>query len=92
MVAEGHCDSLFILTNVLDEATLIGQDSLYPSEELEWLATTTFNLAIDLYVAEKDDAGKELAVCSLRFAHAMQDKRLIEMIQAKMLRLGWRPE
>jgi hypothetical protein len=26
----------------------------YPSEELEWLATTLFNLAIDLYVAETE--------------------------------------
>ncbi|KIW20405.1 hypothetical protein PV08_00980 [Exophiala spinifera] len=36
----------------------------YPAEELEWLATTLFNLSIDLYVASSEtETDSEMAAC-----------------------------
>lgn len=78
-----------ILRDVLDEAAQIVQDTRYPSEELEWLATTAFNLAVDLYVAEKDDDGREMALRALVFADAMADKGFAMMLRDKMRKIGW---
>jgi len=40
----------------------------YPSEELEWLATSLFNLAVDLYVAERENLAKKWAEKALEVA------------------------
>lgn len=78
-----------ILRDALDEAAHVVQDKGYPGEELEWLATMTFNLAVDLYVAEKDDAGKKMTERALTFADAMASGGLAVVLRGKMRRIGW---
>ena len=81
--------SLEILRAALDEAAQVVQDSAYPSEELEWLATTAFNFAIDLYIAENDSQGKEMALRALTFADAMVDKGVAVVLKEKLRKIGW---
>ncbi len=42
--------------------------SVYPPEELEWLATTAFNRAVDFYCASDDDGCKRWAEKALTLA------------------------
>lgn len=44
----------------------------YPPEEVEWLATTTFNRAVDAYVAEDDEACQRLANLAIEFATCLE--------------------
>ena len=43
-------------------------NAIYPPIELEHLSTTLFNLAIDLYVAERDETATKMAKLALRIA------------------------
>jgi tetratricopeptide (TPR) repeat protein len=87
--AKNAAAELGILRQALDEAAHIVEDAGYPNEELEWLGATTFNLAVDLYVTEKDDAGKKMASRALIFADAMADKSFAAMLREKMRKIGW---
>lgn len=81
--------SLALLESIIDETAQLVQTTTYPGEELEWLATTIFNLAVDLYLAEKDDSGKQMAGRSLLFATAMEDRGLEVILRDKMRKIGW---
>ena len=50
-----------------------GVDGQYPEEELEWLATTTFNRAIDFYCASDEVACKRWAERALTLAGLFDD-------------------
>jgi hypothetical protein len=89
LVEETDCPNLALLKSIIEETAQLVQTVAYPKEELEWLATTIFNLAVDLYVAEKDDAGQEMAARSLLFATVMEDKGLEGMLRDKRGKIGW---
>ena len=45
----------------------------YPKTELEWLATTTFNHAVDYYLQEEDDKAKKWAEKAFVIAQWIED-------------------
>ena len=60
----------------------------YPREELEWLATTSFNHAIDLHFAEDEDAARVWADKALGLAIVAWDGvGLHKSLQERWLRL-----
>ena len=62
----------------------------YPAEELEWLATTTFNRAVDFYCVSQDAACKRWAEKALAVATTMSDGgQLRELLETKYLGLRW---
>jgi len=68
----------------------------YPAEELEWLATTLFNLAVDYYVGEKEEQGAKWARKAVELAHiratswdADDGGLLVSVLRGKMAELGW---
>ena len=72
----------------------------YPAEELEWLATTLFNLAVDFYVTEKEDLGRKWAKNAVEIADVLAesgrkdgdwdgDGLLAGVLRGKMAELGW---
>jgi hypothetical protein len=46
----------------------------YPKTELEWLATTTFNRAVDYYLQEDDEKAKKWAEQAFVVAQWMEDE------------------
>jgi hypothetical protein len=46
----------------------------YPKTELEWLATTTFNRAVDYYLQEDDEKAKRWAEQAFVVAQWMEDE------------------
>lgn len=44
---------------------------LYPAEEVEWLATTTFNRAIDAYCVSEEEKAQHLANIAVDFAECL---------------------
>lgn len=78
---------------------------LYPSDELHWLATMIFNLAVDLHFAGHAAPASEWAGYAIRLAdvltqnHALEDRSrkaggnggslLAEMLREKAARAGW---
>ncbi|MCJ1432892.1 hypothetical protein MMC27_002250 [Xylographa pallens] len=78
----------FLLNQVL---TLAKDGNMeYPAEELEWLATTSFNRAVDFYCASQDDACKRWAEMALGVANDIKDGgQLHELLQTKYLGLKW---
>jgi hypothetical protein len=56
------------------------EPQLYPEDELQWLSTVLFNLAVDLYVAEKPDEGQVWARRAVEIAEALA---LVEGVQAE---------
>lgn len=46
-------------------------DGTYPAEEVEWLATTTFNRAIDAYCALDDEKCQQLSSIAVDFAECL---------------------
>ncbi|MCJ1397829.1 hypothetical protein MMC11_001025 [Xylographa trunciseda] len=62
----------------------------YPIEELEWLAATSFNRAVDFYCASQDDDCKRWAEMALGIANNARDGgQLHELLQTKYLGLKW---
>jgi hypothetical protein len=68
----------------------------YPAEELEWLATTLFNLAVDYYVSEKEEQGAKWARKAVKLAHILATSwdaddggLLVSVLRGKMAELGW---
>jgi hypothetical protein len=47
----------------------------YPAEELEWLATTLFNLAVDYYVVD-EELGKKWARKAVELADVLATSRV----------------
>lgn len=68
----------------------------YPAEELEWLAPTLFNLAVDYYVADEEGLGKKWARKAVKFADVLAMSRgadgneelLASVLKEKMIELG----
>ncbi|KAF2090252.1 SPO22-domain-containing protein [Saccharata proteae CBS 121410] len=66
------------------------QDDGYPSEELEWLATTVFNRAVDLYCANDDGGCRLWAEKALGLAVLVVDGgALHRLLQQKYSGLRW---
>lgn len=66
------------------------QDAGYPQEELEWLATTAFNRAIDFYLASDDVSSKRWCGKALDLAQLMSDNgSLHSVLQEKFACLKW---
>ncbi len=64
-------------------------DQSYPMEELEWIATRSFNYAIDLYCAGDDNGCKNWAGKALNVAHYCADDGALErMLQSKLVVLN----
>jgi hypothetical protein len=68
----------------------------YPVEELEWLATTLFNLAVDYYVGEKEERGAKWARKAVELAQILATSwdaddggLLVSVLRGKMAELGW---
>lgn len=62
----------------------------YPAEELEWLATTTFNKAVDFYCASQNVECRRWAEKALSIADSMADRgALHELLQTKFMGLTW---
>lgn len=69
---------------------LIQQAEFYPAEELEWLATTTFNRAVDFYCSSQDVDCRRWAEQALTIAHLGNDGgALHELLQTKYSGLVW---
>lgn len=60
----------------------------WPEEELEWMATTAFNHAIDCYSAHEVVRAKDWAAKAINLAHYCKDGRLEGILQDKYLRLS----
>ncbi|KAK4242198.1 meiosis protein SPO22/ZIP4 like-domain-containing protein [Achaetomium macrosporum] len=79
---------------LLDEACskareLRESEANWPEEELEWMAITAFNHAIDCYSAHEAERAKEWATKAINLAHYCNDGRLEEILQSKYLRLSF---
>jgi hypothetical protein len=69
----------------------------YPAEELEWLSTTLFNLAVDYYVGEEEELGKKWARIAVELANRLATSPdvngdgglLARVLRGKMIALGW---
>ncbi len=62
----------------------------YPTEEIEWMATTTFNRAVDFFGASDDAASKRWAEKALSIAALNDDGgALHRTLQSKFLTLSW---
>lgn len=63
---------------------------VYPSEELEWLTTTTFNRAIDFYCLSQDVPCRQWAERALALSNLCSDDgALHEVLQQKYQGLTW---
>jgi hypothetical protein len=62
----------------------------YPSTELEWLATTSYNHAVDYYLQENDEKCRLWAEKALAIAHWAEDGgTLRELLMQKYSELAW---
>ena len=62
----------------------------YPPEELEWLASTAFNRAIDFYCISQDVACRLWAEKALALSNLCEDGgALHEVLQQKYQGLSW---
>lgn len=78
----------------------MARDAHYPSEELEWLASTAFNRAVDFYLAGQDadckcwvDRALELAALLAGNGRGSQGGRsLLDVLREKYEGLVWEDE
>ncbi|KAF2447271.1 SPO22-domain-containing protein [Karstenula rhodostoma CBS 690.94] len=71
-------------------STRKGEPNHYPATELEWLATTAFNHAVDYYVQEKDDKCRLWAEKALTLAEwAEKGNGLRDALVEKYTGLTW---
>ncbi|KAL9618515.1 MAG: hypothetical protein Q9160_006771 [Pyrenula sp. 1 TL-2023] len=73
---------------------LAEQGCVYPTEEVEFLASTLFNLAIDLYVSGMDHVAKEWAQIAVDVAGILEMEtvgrgNLARKLRTKIATLGW---
>jgi hypothetical protein len=67
----------------------IKEDGRYPPTELEWLATSTFNHAVDYYLQENDKMCTKWAEQALVLASWLEDDgRLRDLLMEKYASLG----
>ncbi|KAK3985786.1 meiosis protein SPO22/ZIP4 like-domain-containing protein [Cladorrhinum sp. PSN332] len=60
----------------------------WPEEELEWMAATAFNHAIDCYGAHEIERARAWATRAIKLAQFCDDTGLDEVLQTKYQRLG----
>lgn len=53
-------------------------EPFWPAEELEWLATTGFNHAVDLFAMRQDEQCKRWALIAISLAHYCGDGGRLE--------------
>ncbi|KAH0544865.1 hypothetical protein FGG08_001094 [Glutinoglossum americanum] len=88
-------NDLKIAEQLLNQVLTIARDSKigqtpYPTDELEWLATTTFNRAVDFYCASDDAACKRWAELALSVAQFGNDGgELHGLLQGNYLKMSW---
>lgn len=80
--------------DVLDQAYALARDhqsssSAYPEEELEWLATTAFNRAVDFYLESADTESRQWVRKALDLAIVMRDGGLQRVLKSKAEELQW---
>lgn len=64
------------------------QPDRYPATELEWLATSSFNRAVDYYVQDNDEKCKEWAEKAMTVAQWLEDDgKLRDLLMAKFAAL-----
>ena len=64
----------------------------WPGEEVEWLATTAYNHALDCYGALLDDKAREWASKAVALAHYCNDGgTLTGMMHAKLAEMNLSP-
>ncbi|KAI9697243.1 MAG: hypothetical protein M1836_004807 [Candelina mexicana] len=84
-----------VAEHILDQMHNVAQDARsyknpYPTEELEWMATTTFNRAVDFFGASDDAASKRWAEKALNIAALSDDGGVLhKTLQSKYLTLSW---
>ncbi|KAI9718236.1 MAG: hypothetical protein M1812_004226 [Candelaria pacifica] len=84
-IAEHILDQMY---NVAQDASKTGNP--YPTEELEWMATTTFNRAVDFFGASDDSTSKRWAEKALSIAALNLDGGALHaVLQGKYLTLSW---
>ncbi|MCJ1250157.1 hypothetical protein MMC30_007383 [Trapelia coarctata] len=77
---------------LLDQVCALARDDkmVYPAEELEWLATTAFNRAVDFYCASQDEDCKRWAEKALEVTRGARDEgQLHELLESKYMGLRW---
>lgn len=79
--------------NLTQDLAWFSQKSMsYPPEELEWLATTAFNRAIDFYCTSQDQPCRLWAEKALALSTVCEDGgALHEVLQQKYQALSWDP-
>ncbi|KAI5304393.1 hypothetical protein KEM56_006541 [Ascosphaera pollenicola] len=89
-VAEGVLDQAYALARDAHHKHLENKtiNTCYPSDEIEWLATTGFNKAVDFYLAGDDGACGKWALKALDIANLMHDKGVLyQILKGKMAAL-----
>lgn len=62
----------------------------YPTEELEWVVTTTFNRAVEFYSTSQDKACRRWAEKAISLADLNNDGGLLrQLLQTKFMNLTW---
>ncbi|CAO1604556.1 sporulation-specific protein 22 [Xanthoria calcicola] len=84
-MAENLMDQIFSIARSAQEKRIP-----YPMEELEWVATTAFNRAVDFYCTSQDAICRRWAEKAMSLADLSDDDgRLHRLLQAKYLGLTW---
>lgn len=81
-----------IAEEVVHQAQVLAQEprSDYPTEELEWLSTTAYNRAIDLYSESADAACQRWYALSVNLARLLDDGgSLCHLLEEKFGALNW---
>ncbi len=74
--------ALFGILSTADE--IVKQADSYPPIELEWLATSSFNRAVDYYLQENDAKCKEWAEKAMTVAQWLEDDgKLRDLLMSK---------
>ena len=81
-------DQVVAIVKTANDAQAQGQS--YPAEELEWLATTIFNRAIDFYCSSQDAECRNWAERALNLAALCDDRGVLHgLLQSKFQSLVW---
>ncbi len=96
---------LQVVASIVDEALGLTHDASnldraesYPSDELQWLSSILFNLAVDYYVAENHGETKRWAMKAVEVAHALgrnprrgggDGGALAKALKGRCQRMGW---
>ncbi|OCK77725.1 SPO22-domain-containing protein [Lepidopterella palustris CBS 459.81] len=87
-----------ISLSCLDQATNMarkkqGEQNHYPTAELEWLATTSFNRGVDFYCASDDENSRVWAEKALVLASVAEDGGILrDLLMEKYSGLRWEAE